>query len=92
MIVLKIIGIILLAILLIIVFVVLTLAPRLYVLCNCRKCKHCKHYMEYKGLKEDNNNGHYLFYCPNCGAWEQIPKEDFYYNMDRDFKYNEPTP
>lgn len=91
MIVLKIIGIMLLAILLIIVFVVFTLAPRLYVLCNCRKCKHCKHYMEYKGLKEDNNNGHYLFYCPNCGAWEQIPKEDFYYNMNKDFKHNEPT-
>ena len=91
MIVLKIIGIMLLAILLIIVFVVFTLAPRLYVLCNRRKCKHCKHYMEYKGLKEDNNNGHYLFHCPNCGAWERIPKEDFYYNTNKDFKYNEPT-
>lgn len=85
MIVLKIIGIMLLAILLIIVFVAFTLATRIYVLCNRHKCKHCKHYMEYKGLKEDTNNGHYLFHCPNCGAWEQIPKEDFYYNMNRDF-------
>jgi uncharacterized C2H2 Zn-finger protein len=34
--------------------------------------------MEYKGLKEDDDNGHYLFYCPKCGAWEQVPKEEFF--------------
>lgn len=90
MIVLKIIGI-LLAICLIIVFCIIYFNNMFYILCNCRKCKHCKHYMEYKGLKEDNDNGHYLFYCPNCGAWEQIPKEDFYYNMNKNFKHNEPT-
>ena len=44
-------------------------------------CKHCGHSMEYKGLKEDNEDGHYLFHCPNCGAWEQIPKNVFLKNF-----------
>jgi hypothetical protein len=37
--------------------------------------------MEYKGLKEDNEGGHYLFHCPHCGAWEQIPKNVFLKNF-----------
>lgn len=37
--------------------------------------------MEYKGLKEDNDKGHYLFQCPHCGAWEQIPKNVFLKNF-----------
>jgi uncharacterized C2H2 Zn-finger protein len=32
--------------------------------------------MEFKGFKEDDKNGHFLFHCPKCGAWESIPKED----------------
>ena len=47
-----------------------------------RSCKHCHHNMEYKGLKEDNNNGHYLFHCPECGAWEQVPREEFSHQCD----------
>ena len=43
--------------------------------------KHCGHNMEYKGLKEDDEEGHYLFHCPHCGAWEQIPKEVFLKNF-----------
>ena len=43
-----------------------------------RPCKHCGHYMNYHGLKIDDKDGHYLFYCPKCGAWEQVPKEQFY--------------
>jgi uncharacterized C2H2 Zn-finger protein len=38
--------------------------------------------MEYKGLKEDNDNGHYLFHCPKCGAWQQIPKEQFFRDVE----------
>jgi uncharacterized C2H2 Zn-finger protein len=38
--------------------------------------------MEYKGMKEDDNNGHYLFHCPKCGAWEQVPKEEFFRQCD----------
>ena len=44
-------------------------------------CKHCGHSMEYKGLKEDNDGGHYLFQCPHCGAWEQIPKSTLLKNF-----------
>lgn len=43
-----------------------------------RSCKHCKHTMEYKGLKEDDADGHYLFHCPECGAWEQVPRSEFF--------------
>ena len=28
------------------------------------------------GLRDDENCGHYLFHCENCGAWQQIPKEE----------------
>ena len=38
--------------------------------------------MEYRGLKDDNNNGHYLFHCPKCGAWQQIPREQFLRDLD----------
>jgi len=44
-------------------------------------CKHCGRSMEYKGLKEDDKDGHYLFHCPHCGAWEQIPKNVFLKNF-----------
>jgi hypothetical protein len=29
--------------------------------------------MDYKGLKNDNCDPHYLFHCPKCKAWEQVP-------------------
>jgi hypothetical protein len=34
--------------------------------------------MEYKGLKDDDANGHYLFHCPHCGAWESVSKETLF--------------
>ena len=54
-----------------------------------RPCKHCGHTLEYKGLKEDSDNGHYLFHCPKCGAWEQIPKEEFFRQHDCEHYPNE---
>lgn len=42
-----------------------------------RPCKHCGHHMEYKGLKGDEDEGHYLFNCSHCGAWQQIPRQEF---------------
>ena len=45
--------------------------------------------MDYKGLREDENNGHYLFHCEHCGAWEEIPKEEFIRSCDRDCNPNE---
>ena len=43
---------------------------------HCHRCPHCRHFMKFKGFKEDDRNGHFLFHCPKCGAWESIPKED----------------
>ena len=48
-----------------------------------RPCKHCGHHMEYKGLKEDTGDGHFLFHCPHCGAWQQIPKQEFLHEIEK---------
>ena len=40
-------------------------------------CKNCGHRMDYKGLKKNEEGEYYLFYCPNCNKWEQIPKKVF---------------
>ena len=37
-------------------------------------CKHCHKIMDYKGLRENEKESHYLLHCPHCGAWEQIDK------------------
>ena len=52
----------------------------------CRQCTYCQHRMEYKGLKEHQDESHYLFHCPHCGAWEEIPKEKFLRDCDEDCK------
>ena len=44
-------------------------------------CPHCGNIMKYKGLKKDDEEGHYLFHCHHCGAWEQIPKNVFLKNF-----------
>ena len=79
--ILSIIGYTLLAIVGIILFLCLTVGLKLLVLFRFRPCKHCGHILKYRGLKEDSDNGHYLFYCPHCGAWEQIPKNVFLKNF-----------
>lgn len=47
-----------------------------------RKCKHCNHHLDYRGLRDDKNNGHYLFHCSKCGAWEQVPRKGYFYPQD----------
>lgn len=69
-----------LGLLLLAAFLILVLQYLLFF--HWRNCKYCGHTMKYKGLKEDNNNGHYLFHCEHCGAWEQIPKEEFFRQCD----------
>ena len=51
-----------------------------------RKCKHCGSILEYKGLKENEKESHFLFHCKNCGAWEEVPKEEMFRNCDYDKK------
>jgi hypothetical protein len=53
-----------------------------------RKCSHCNHNMEYKGLREGERGYHYLFHCTHCGAWEQIPREEFIRSCDEDCNPN----
>ena len=65
---------------LIIVCLLLLVLPYIFHF-HMHSCKHCGRSMEYKGLKEDNEGGHYLFHCPHCGAWEQIPKNVFLKNF-----------
>lgn len=54
-----------------------------------RPCKYCNHNLKYKGFKGDEQNGHYLFYCPHCGAWEEVPKQEFIKDLDKGFNPNE---
>lgn len=73
-----IIGYICLLILVLIAFFAIIIGAHYLSWFHMRTCKHCSHHLEYKGLKEDKGEGHYLFHCPHCGAWEQIPKEEFF--------------
>jgi hypothetical protein len=44
--------------------------------------------MEYKGLREGEKGHHYLFHCTYCGAWEQVPREEFIRSCDVDCNPN----
>ena len=83
------IGAIIVLILIVIAFACLILTLQWLAWFHWRSCKHCNHTMEYKGLKPDDGNGHYLFHCPNCGAWEQISKEEFLRSCDESCNPNE---
>lgn len=56
---------------------------------HCHRCKHCGHFMEFRGLKEDKDEGHFLFHCRECGAWEEIPKEEFLRHYEQEYNPNE---
>lgn len=86
--VLSIFGSIMLAVIVIALLLFLIVAFKLIVWFNLKPCKHCKHIMEYKGLKEDKDNGHYLFHCKHCGAWEQVPRKQLIRDCDKDCNPN----
>lgn len=86
--VLNILGYILTAIVVVVVLVLIVIGLKFIVWFNYRPCKHCGHNMVYRGLKEDDNNGHYLFHCEHCGAWENVPREEFTLNCDKDCNPN----
>ena len=81
-------GAIVFALALILLMAFIFLSMQFLLFFKWRKCNHCHHTMEYKGMKEDDNNGHYLFHCPKCGAWEQVPKEDFFRQCDNPIDEN----
>ena len=84
MILIKILMFIAVVICIVFIFALAFIGSQLLIQFNCRKCKFCHHIMDYKGLREDNNNGHYLFHCPKCGAWEQVPKENLFHDTEQE--------
>jgi len=71
-----IIGYIILGISFVVVVLGLVLFARFILLFKHRTCPHCSHSMEYKGEKQHTDGDIYLFYCPKCGAWEDVPKAE----------------
>ena len=82
------IGYTLLAAFLVVVFFALVIGLKLFIWFDFKPCKECKHTMEYKGLQEEDDREYYLFYCPKCGLWEKIPKEEFIRDCDKDCNPN----
>lgn len=71
-----IIGYIIMGIFFVIVILILVLFGRFILLFNHRSCHHCNCNMEYKGEKQRTEGNIYLFNCPKCGAWEEVPKAE----------------
>lgn len=71
-----IIGYIVLGIFLVAGILILVLFGRFILLFNHRPCPHCSHSMEYKGEKQRTEGNVYLFHCPKCGAWEEVPRAE----------------
>lgn len=71
-----IIGYIVLGIFLVAGILILVLFGRFILLFNHRPCPHCSHSMEYKGEKQRTEGNVYLFHCPKCGAWDEVPKAE----------------
>lgn len=44
---------------------------------HIKPCKYCGHIMEFRGEKKRQEGEVYLFQCPKCKAWEEVPKEEF---------------
>lgn len=89
MIVLKIIGVVIALVVGVLFFAFFVVGLHCLVWFHWRQCKYCCHTLDYKGLKGDDDNGHYLFHCPECGAWEQIPREEFFRDIDKGFNPHE---
>lgn len=87
--VLTIIGFICLLMIIAILLGCMIFTTQYFVWFHWKSCKHCGHTMEYKGLGEDDGNGHYLFHCPKCGARENIPREEFFREVDKGFNPND---
>ena len=71
-----IIGYIIVGIIFVAVILVLVLFGRFILLFNHRPCPHCSHSMEYNGEKQHTDGDIYLFHCPKCGAWDEVPKAE----------------
>ena len=72
----QIVGCIILGIVLVAIIVILVLFGRFVLLFNHRPCPHCYADMTFRGEKERKEGNIYLFHCPKCGAWEEVPKEE----------------
>lgn len=45
-----------------------------------RPCKYCGHSLVFRGEKERKEGNIYLFECPKCKSWEEVPVSDFHDN------------
>ena len=75
--ILSIIGGVLVAFLAILLIVLILLVLVHLWLFHSHRCQHCGHIMEYKGLTDDNEGGHFIFHCPQCGTVQHILKTEF---------------
>lgn len=71
----QIVGYIILGIVLVVIIIILVIFGRFVLLFNHHLCPHCSNKMIFRGEKERDNGNIYLFQCPKCGAWEEVPKE-----------------
>lgn len=60
-----------------VLFVFIAAIAKYLIMFHCRRCKHCGHIMEYRGEKERKEGNIFLFQCPNCGAWDEVPVIEF---------------
>ncbi len=43
-----------------------------------KPCKYCGNFMVFRGEKERPEGNVYLFQCPECGAWDEVPVKEFH--------------
>lgn len=79
----NIIGLVLLALVFICLAALLVVGLHFWLWFHCRSCKHCHHTLEHKGLQEDADGDYYLFHCPHCGAWEKVPRDEFFCDFEK---------
>lgn len=60
-----------------ILFIFIAAIAKYLIMFHYRHCKYCNHTMEYRGEKECKEGNIFLFQCPNCGAWDEVPIIEF---------------
>ena len=73
MIVLKIIGLFVVAAILIVVTLTSVAIIRHLWILHSRRCGSCRHTMKCCGMCEHDGINQYMFECPKCGALEYVP-------------------
>ena len=67
---------ILIGIAIIILCVVLTVSIDLFLAFCWHRCPYCNHRMKHDHVKMQHGYRIHSFYCPECGAWDNVQEED----------------